>query len=770
MQYLHFALVFLFENGLHVSSQCTAQVSDFYMPGDFLIGGLFDIHYAQADNHHVRPEALDCSSQRFSISNYRRFQLMRFAVEEINNSTSLLPNVTLGYEMFDHCSDTRSFPGILKLLSVNGQIQPWAEPYRTLSKVIAVVGPFTSTQALTVAPFFMVDLIPMVNYGSSSSVFSKKAKFPSFLRTVHPNSDVIEVIVTILKHFKWHWVAFLYNADDFGYDGLNIFRNQITDTDICIAYTRALMTGENFSRVFQQIEMQRIHVIIVFTAEMAAEALIKSAIKSNITNKVWIANDAWSLNKRLLKMKDIRNIGTILGVAQPLLTIPGFVDFIHSIERQSECGHNGQQMLCNQVCNCTDWRAKDVLEADPSFSFPVYSAVYAIAHALHHSLQCGESGCNNITVYPNMVLAELQKSNFTLLNRTIQFDKNGDLKFGLYFVVFWNHVGDAQQIGFYKFYPKVHYYIDSEEIIWYTNGEETEWSKEGSTSCNPRLVEYVSYTEMSALLIMAGAGILVGLTGAISVLFALNYNTPVVRSAGGPMCFLILGCLILCSVSVFFYFGKPTNISCILRYFPFLLFYTVCLACFVVRSFQIIFIFKIATKFPKLQIWWKKYHGQWLVIAGAFTVQTLLLAISFAYDPPILYNETSWYQDQIVLFCTLNLEATSGTFVLVVVLSCLCFIFSYMGKDLPKNYNEAKSITFCLLLFTVTWILFITIYILYHGKFIQTFNALAVLCSLYFFLLWYFLPKCYIIIFQSHKNTQQYFQGQIQNYTKTISQ
>lgn len=61
MQYLHVALVFLFENGLHVSSQCIAQVSDFYMPGDFLIGGLFDIHYAQADNHHLRPEALDCS-------------------------------------------------------------------------------------------------------------------------------------------------------------------------------------------------------------------------------------------------------------------------------------------------------------------------------------------------------------------------------------------------------------------------------------------------------------------------------------------------------------------------------------------------------------------------------------------------------------------------------------------------------------------------------------------------------------------------------------
>lgn len=89
---------------------------------------------------------------------------MRFTVEEINNSTTLLPNVSLGYEMFDHCSDMFNFPGVFKLMSVNGLIHPWAEPYKYLSKVIAVVGPLTSTQALTVAPFFMADLLPMVSF------------------------------------------------------------------------------------------------------------------------------------------------------------------------------------------------------------------------------------------------------------------------------------------------------------------------------------------------------------------------------------------------------------------------------------------------------------------------------------------------------------------------------------------------------------------------------------------------------------------------------
>lgn len=220
---------------------------------------------------------------------------------------------------------------------------------------------------------------------------------------MHPNSDVIEVIVTILKHFDWRWVAFLYTADDYGIDGLDLFISRIKDTDICIGYTKELNTGINFSRLFQQIELMRINVIVVFTAEIVAEALIKSAIYFNVTKKVWIANDAWSLNKQLPKIKEIRNIGTVLGVAEPIVQIPGFDDFIRSAESQTECGHNTQQMVCNQVCNCSAWSAKEIIDADPSFSFPVYSAVYAIAHALHRTLQCGERQCNNVTVYPNMV-------------------------------------------------------------------------------------------------------------------------------------------------------------------------------------------------------------------------------------------------------------------------------------------------------------------------------------------------------------------------------
>ncbi|XP_040914058.1 taste receptor type 1 member 1-like [Toxotes jaculatrix] len=804
--------------------QCTVQASEFKLEGNYLIGGLFDIHHAAAPVYHDRPEAIACSGKPFILSSYRRFQMMRFSVEEINNSTSLLPNVSLGYEIFDHCSETENFPGIFNLISINGLIQPWREPGKNLSnvsKMIAVVGPFSSTDTLTVAPLFMTNLFPLVSYGAASSVLSRKQNFPSFLRTVHPNKDVIEVIVNIILHFNWRWVAFLNSNNDFGSDGLELFTERIKDTEICLAYTKGLNDNTNYSQVFKQLEAQKIHTIIVFAPELTAEALIESAIQLNITNKVWIAGDTWSLNEKLPKEKGIQNIGTVLGVSQPVVKIPGFSDFIHSTKSQSHCGNTEQNMFCNQDCNCSSTSPEDVISTDPSFSFPVYSAVYAVANALHKVLQCGAGKCNgNTTVYPHMVLAELKKSNFMLLNQSIQFDENGDPKFGSYSVVFWNHNGDIEEVGFYKFYPSAHFFINNTKIQWYTNGEvptslcspecpvghakkqdgihkccftceicpngtyinstedpykcinckETEWSAEGSTSCNLRVVEYIPFTDTGAILIMVGAWVMVGLTLAVSVLFTFNYHTPVVRSAGGPMCFLILGCLSLCTPSVFFYFDKPSVSLCILRFLPFILFYTVCLACFAVRSFQIVCIFKIAAKFPKLHSWWMKYHGQWLVITGAFVSQALLLLIGCFYAPPKPYNEILWYPDKIILSCDISLKANTASVLLLVFLCFLCFIFSYMGKDLPKNYNEAKAITFCLLLLILTWIIFATIYMLYRGKYIQTLNSLAVLSSLYSFLLWYFLPKCYIIIFQPYKNTQQYFQGLIQNYTRTISQ
>ena len=252
-------------------------------------------------------------------------------------------------------------------------------------------------------------LFYQVSYGAASSAFTKKLKYPSFLRTVHSNKEIIGVIVEIILHFRWRWVAFLNSDNDFGKDGLELFIKRIENTNICLAYTKSINDNTNAFQMFEQIQAQKISVIIVFTTKLTAEALIESAIQINITDKVWVAGDTWSLNERLPKVKGIKNIGTVIGVSQPVVTIPGFNDFISASKSQTQCEKKEQNRFCNQDCNCSSLTPEDILAVDPSFSFPVYAAVYAIAHALHNTLQCGSGRCDgNITVYPYMVSIQIQ--------------------------------------------------------------------------------------------------------------------------------------------------------------------------------------------------------------------------------------------------------------------------------------------------------------------------------------------------------------------------
>lgn len=222
---------------------------------------------------------------------------------------------------------------------------------------------------------------------------------------MHPNEEVIKGIVSIVKQFNWKWVAFLYVNNDYGTDGLDLFLKAINETDICLAYSKGLDQDTDYSLMFRQIDAKNINIIIVFAPEWTVEELMESVKRQNVTNKVWIATDTWSLSKKIIdQIQGSKNIGIVLGVAQPKMSIPGFSEFIHSFKAKNHCENAEQQKFCNQVCNCSSLTAEEIIDADPSFSFPVYSAVYSIAHALHNMLQCGADGCkDSITVYPHMV-------------------------------------------------------------------------------------------------------------------------------------------------------------------------------------------------------------------------------------------------------------------------------------------------------------------------------------------------------------------------------
>lgn len=105
------------------------------------------------------------SAASFSSHVYGLAQTMRFAVEEINNSSALLPNVTLGYDIYDTCSEPANLHATLRALVRKG-----GQEVEVLScflcyepDAVAVIGPDSSQFALTTAPVLGIFLVPLVS-------------------------------------------------------------------------------------------------------------------------------------------------------------------------------------------------------------------------------------------------------------------------------------------------------------------------------------------------------------------------------------------------------------------------------------------------------------------------------------------------------------------------------------------------------------------------------------------------------------------------------
>ncbi|KAF1599418.1 Taste receptor type 1 member 1, partial [Eudyptes chrysolophus] len=106
-----------------------------------------------------------CSAAAFKSHSYSLSQAMRFAAEEINNSSALLPNVTLGYGIHDTRSEPASLHATLRALARQGrqevEVLPTFRHYEP--EAAAAIRPDSTQLALTTVAVLSIFLIPEVN-------------------------------------------------------------------------------------------------------------------------------------------------------------------------------------------------------------------------------------------------------------------------------------------------------------------------------------------------------------------------------------------------------------------------------------------------------------------------------------------------------------------------------------------------------------------------------------------------------------------------------
>ncbi|NXQ20428.1 TS1R1 protein, partial [Peucedramus taeniatus] len=459
----------------------------------------------------------------------------------------------------------------------------------------------------------------------------------------------------------------------------------------------------------------KVNVTVLFSNRESVLPFFEVVIQRNITGMVWVASEDWSLAQTIWQVPGIQTIGSVFGMAveKPESTMLERFEAWRMSEEGAvaECASSAEagresvgnvRLDCTQ--RCTGCRAlatvPDMYDAQGSFN--VYSAVYAVAHGLHDLLGCASGACSKGTVYPWQLLQKIRQVNFTLYKSRISFDAHGDIHKG-YDIVMWKWLGPnwaSDVIGTFRVNPD-RLSIDPGKILWHTEDGQAprsvcseacepgemrlqqsrhkccfscvacppgtflntsdpfdcqacgldEWAPAGSEVCYNRTIEFLSWSEPLSWALLALAVLLMLLIAALAVLFALNASTPVVKSAGGKMCFLMLGSLACTCSSLFCYFGEPSQAACLLRVPLFSISFTVFLSCVATRSFQILCIFKLNARCPALYEAWMRRQGPVLFVAASTAAQVALCAVTEAASPSVPRREYGARDEWVVLEC-----------------------------------------------------------------------------------------------------------------------
>nr|XP_006205751.1 G-protein coupled receptor family C group 6 member A [Vicugna pacos] len=311
--------------------------------------------------------------------------------------------------------------------------------------------------------------------------------------------------------------------------------------------------------------------------------------------------------------------------------------------------------------------------------------------------------------------------------------------------------------------PENHYSNQTDADYCLLCNNETHWAPIRSTRCFEKEVEYLNWNDSLAILLLALSLLGILFVLAIGIIFTRNLNTPVVKSSGGLIvCYIILFCHFLNFTSTGFFIGEPQNFTCKTRQTLFGVSFTLCISCILTKSLKILLAFSFD---PKLQNFLRCLYKPIPIIFICTGIQVAICTLWLIFAAPVVEENVSLPR-VIILECEEGSVLAFGTMLgYTAILAFICFIFAFKGRKLPENYNEAKFITFGMLIYFIAWITFIPVYATTFGKYLPAVEIIVILISNYGILCCTFFPKCYVILCKQETNTKSAFLKIIYSYS-----
>ncbi|XP_034556363.1 extracellular calcium-sensing receptor-like [Notolabrus celidotus] len=827
-----------------------------HKPGDVVLGGLFDFHYTSVfPELTFTSEPKQPSCQGFNPLRFRYAMTMAFAIDEINKNSNLLPNVTLGYSMYDNCATlVIGFSAALSLASSREEQFVLQENCSGTPPVLGIVGNAFSTFTIATSDVLGLFKLPIVSYFSTCSCLSDRRRFPSFFRTIPSDAFQVRAMIQILKRFGWTWAGLLVSDDDYGLHVARSFPSDLAESGGgCLAYSEILPWGDNpteLKRIVEVMKKSTARVVIVFAHLIHMIQLMDKVVEQNVTGLQWIASESWTLFAKLQTPRLMPYLGGTLGIAIRRGEIPGLREFLQHTRPELHDNRSDDNSIARQFweytfgCKFTSppgWleaggevctgeedlehvetELLDVSNLRPEYN--IYKAVYALAYALNDMLHCvpgrgpfrGHSCAALQKLEPWQLVHYLQQVNFTTpFGDEVSFDENGNA-LPIYDVMNWKWLPDGttrlQSVGVVKkSFKGEELTLHEDKIFWNfdskqppqsvcsescppgtrmarkkgqpvccfdcvacsegkfsnetnsmecTSCPEDFWSSPKRDHCVPKKTEFLSYHEPLGICLTAAALLGTLLCAVVLGIFICHHSTPMVRANNTELSFLLLVALTLCFLCSLLFIGRPRLWTCQLRHAAFGISFVLCVSCILVKTMVVIAVFKASKPGGGAALKWFGAVQQRGTVVALTLIQAAICTVWIVSSSPAPYKNTQYYNDKIVYECVVG--STIGFAVLlgyICLLATLSFLLAFMARNLPDNFNEAKFITFSMLIFCAVWVAFVPAYVNSPGKYADAVEIFAILASSFGLLVALFGPKCYIILLRPERNTKKAIMG-----------
>ncbi|XP_067363758.1 extracellular calcium-sensing receptor-like [Channa argus] len=767
---------------------------------------------------------------------------MIFAVEEINNSTELLPGISLGYKMYDTCgSVARSVAVTLALANGNEIISAPSEvPCTRPAQVQAVIGETSSSTCMAVATVIGPFYIPVISHYATCACLSDKTKYPSFLRTIPSDYYQSRALAQLIKHFGWTWVGAIRSNNDYGNNGIAIFTETAQQLGICLEYSVSFFRTDppnKIQKIIETIKYSSSRVIVAFLAHLDLDVLMSKLSQHNLTGYQWVGSEAWIFDSQTAEMDKYHILDGAIGLSIPKAHVSGMREFILDVKPINSSGNDILIVFWEALFNCKFKQSNSSEENQRkctghedlsglqngfihmslmSIFNNVYKGVYAVAHALHNILGCNKTCNHKIQIGPSMILQQVKKIYFkTKEGDEVYFNENGDPP-PKYEIINWqpteNGIVDFVTVGLYdaSLPADKQLSLQDESLSWAQNSKQVPvsvcsekcppgtrkvlqkgkpvccydcircaegeisnitdsitcvkcppefWSNERRDVCVKKEAEFLSYEEMMGALLTAASLFGTCMTAVVAFIFFRYRKTPIVRANNSELSFLLLFSLTLCFLCSLTFIGRPSEWSCMLRHTAFGITFVLCISCVLGKTMVVLMAFRASLPGSNVMKWFGPTQQRLSVLVFTL-IQVIICILWLTISPPFPFKNFKVIKDKIILECALG--STLGFWAVlgyIGVLATFCFILAFLARKLPDNFNEAKFITFSMLIFCAVWITFIPAYVSSPGKFSVAVEIFAILASSFGLLICNFIPKCYIILLRPEKNTKKNMMG-----------